>query len=53
MLQELECDLVQGYLYSKPLPMDELSAYLLRGSISINRLPASNDPEKPRLSVVN
>jgi predicted signal transduction protein with EAL and GGDEF domain len=29
-LRELECDQVQGYLYSKPIPLDELAAFLLR-----------------------
>jgi len=30
MLSLLRCDQIQGYLISKPLPFDELTAYLSR-----------------------
>ena len=31
MLQELECEIVQGYLFSRPLPIDELEVMLAAG----------------------
>ncbi|MNG41552.1 Oxygen sensor protein DosP [compost metagenome] len=31
LLRSFDCDQVQGYLISRPLPMDELMEYLLRG----------------------
>ena len=27
-LREIECDIIQGYYYSKPMPMDEYEKYL-------------------------
>ena len=27
-MQELDCDYIQGYLFSKPLPVDAFEAYL-------------------------
>ena len=30
-LSEINCDILQGYLFSKPLPKDEATAFLLRG----------------------
>ena len=31
LLRSFDCDQVQGFLISRPLPMDELMEYLLRG----------------------
>jgi EAL domain-containing protein (putative c-di-GMP-specific phosphodiesterase class I) len=28
ILQELGCDIIQGYFYSKPLTIDQLSTYI-------------------------
>jgi len=40
LLKNLECDMVQGYYYSKPLPEDELLTYfdnrLLEGGVALN-----------------
>ena len=36
-LTALGCDLGQGYVWSRPLPADELDALLARGSVSADR----------------
>lgn len=32
-LRDIECDIIQGYYYSKPMPMDEYEKYLLKFEI--------------------
>ena len=38
-LQEHGCDMGQGYLYSRPLPLDMLMDYMLRDRLKSNAAP--------------
>ena len=35
-LRSIECDIVQGYYYSKPMPMEEYEKYLLQFDLKSN-----------------
>ena len=35
-LRAIECDIVQGYYYSKPMPMEEYEKYLLQFDLKSN-----------------
>lgn len=43
-LRENRCDELQGYLFSKPLPSDEMAQFLMRRDISPPLQPSEQDP---------
>ena len=47
-LLEYGCDYAQGYLFSRPLPADELSEWLLRSPYAMNP-HAGDSPVSPRI----
>ena len=43
-LCRLGCDVLQGYLFSKPLPFDEIIPYLAQAQQSFNAQPCATQP---------
>jgi two-component system, chemotaxis family, chemotaxis protein CheY len=53
VLRLLRCDEMQGYLYSKPLPADELVELLRKGAQGLPAAPPAEAGRRPKVLVVD
>lgn len=47
-LANLECDYFQGFLYGKPMPQDQLPAYILKHSLQKPNVDRDSELQIPR-----